>query len=87
MCRLNYLPASLNAYINSTLEEGRDVAYDLYDDIKEQVVDRTEAQVDQLTDLMEKFFQRAMAVRDSIKQVCEYQPGKQKCKKTREDFF
>jgi len=67
--RLNYLPASLNAYINSTLEEGRDVAYDLYDDIKEQVVDRTEAQVDQLTDLMEAFFQRAMAIRDSIQQV------------------
>ena len=52
------------------------MAYDLYDDIKEQVVDKTEAQVDQLTDLMERFFQRVMAIRDSIQQVCEYQPGK-----------
>merc|ERR1712012_212617 len=33
--RMEYLPESVNSYINKTWGEGRDVAYDLYDDIKE----------------------------------------------------
>merc|ERR1711962_1464207 len=57
--RMEYLPESVNSYINKTWEEGRDVAYDLYDDIKEEVLSKSDAHVDALTDMMEKFFERA----------------------------
>jgi len=67
--RLAYLPQSLNAYINDTLEDGRDVAYDLYDDIKEEVVAKSSVQVDALTKLMERFMVRMMGVRQSVMSV------------------
>merc|ERR1712179_150984 len=54
--RMEYLPASLNSYINKTWEEGRDVAYDLYDDIKEEVISKSDVHVDAMTKMMEKFF-------------------------------
>merc|ERR1712107_970551 len=59
MGRMEYLPESVNSYINKTWEEGRDVAYDLYDDIKEDVLSKSDAHVDALTNMMEKFFERA----------------------------
>merc|ERR1711962_665684 len=61
--RMEYLPESVNSYINKTWEEGRDVAYDLYDDIKEEVLSKSDAHVDALTDMMEKFFERANEIR------------------------
>merc|ERR1711962_250143 len=69
--RMEYLPESVNSYINKTWEEGRDVAYDLYDDIKEEVLSKSDAHVDALTDMMEKFFERANEIHSSIKTVLE----------------
>merc|ERR1711962_1786390 len=69
--RMEYLPESVNSYINKTREEGRDVAYDLYDDIKEEVLSKSDAHVDALTDMMEKFFERANEIHSSIKTVLE----------------
>ena len=69
---MEYLPESVNSYINKTWEEGRDVAYDLYDDIKEEVLSKSDAHVDALTDMMEKFFERANEIHSSIKTVREY---------------
>merc|ERR1711963_1247204 len=67
--RMEYLPESVNSYINKTWEEGRDVAYDLYDDIKEEVLSKSDAHVDALTDMMERFFERANEIHSSIKTV------------------
>merc|ERR1711962_1023978 len=69
--RMEYLPESVNSFINKTWEEGRDVAYDLYDDIKEEVLSKSDAHVDALTDMMEKFFERANEIHGSIKTVLE----------------
>merc|ERR1711963_953195 len=69
--RMEYLPESVNSYINETWEEGRDVAYDLYDDIKEEVLSKSDAHVDALTNMMEKFFERANEIHSSIKAVLE----------------
>merc|ERR1712130_839080 len=69
--RMEYLPASLNSYINKTWEEGRDVAYDLYDDIKEEVISKSDVHVDAMTEMMERFFERANEIHSSIKRVLE----------------
>ena len=67
--RMEYLPESVNSYINKTWEEGRDVAYDLYDDIKEEVISKSDVHVDAMTKMMERFFERANEIHSSIKRV------------------
>jgi hypothetical protein len=69
--RMEYLPASVNSYINKTWEEGREVAYDLYDDIKEEVISKSDVHVDAMTKMMERFFERANEIHSSIKRVLE----------------
>lgn len=76
--RIEYLPASVNSYINKTweeglsrAEEGRDLAYDLYDDIKEEVLSKSDVHVDAMTEMMERFFERANEIHSSIKRVLE----------------
>merc|ERR1712184_357 len=69
--RLEYLPESVNSYINKTWEEGREVAYDLYDDIKEEVISKSDVHVDAMTKMMERFFERANEIHSSIKRVLE----------------
>merc|ERR1711936_669833 len=69
--RMEYLPESVNSYINKTWEEGRDVAYDLYDDIKEGVISKSDVHVDAMTKMMERFFERANEIHSSIKTVLE----------------
>ena len=66
---MEYLPASVNSYINKTWEEGREVAYDLYDDIKEEVLSKSDVHVDAMTEMMERFFERANEIHSSIKRV------------------
>ena len=69
--RMEYLPESVNSYINKTWEEGKDVAYDLYDEIKEEVISKSDVHVDALTKMMERFFERANEIHNSIKTVRE----------------
>merc|ERR1712203_828349 len=69
--RMEYLPESVNSYINKTWEEGKDVAYDLYDEIKEEVISKSDVHVDALTKMMERFFERANEIHSSIKTVLE----------------
>ena len=69
--RMEYLPESVNSYINKTWEEGKDVAYDLYDEIKEEVISKSDVHVDALTKMMERFFERANEIHNSIKTVHE----------------
>merc|ERR1711994_971358 len=69
--RMEYLPESVNSYINKTWEEGKDVAYDLYDEIKEEVISKSDVHVDALTKMMERFFERANEIHNSIRTVLE----------------
>ena len=71
---MEYLPESVNSYINKTWEEGRDIAYDLYDDIKEEVISKSDVHVDAMTEMMERFFERANEIHRSIKTVRKWLP-------------
>jgi len=63
--RLENLPESVNIYINKTLTDGRDLVYDLYDDIKGEVLDGSNSQVDAVTELMNEFIGKIMEIQDS----------------------
>jgi hypothetical protein len=66
-----YLPDSFTAYLNETLEDGKAVAFELYEDWKEEVLDKSLGQVDAMTKLMKKFIERVMAIREDIGAVLE----------------
>jgi len=67
----SYLPNSLNTFLNKTYDESKDVAYDLYDDLKEDVLKKTNDQVDKLTELMKTFVDKMMSIRGDIESVLD----------------
>jgi ElaB/YqjD/DUF883 family membrane-anchored ribosome-binding protein len=67
----SYLPDSLNTFLNDTYEESRDVAYDLYDDLREDALKKTNNQVDQLTELMKSFVDKMMSIRGDVESVLD----------------
>merc|ERR1712227_1188696 len=42
----DYLPPTIQKLVNDTIDQGTDVVYDLYDDIKEEVIDKSADNVD-----------------------------------------
>jgi len=71
----SYLPESLNSYLNKTLDDGLEMAYDLYDDFKEEVLEKSTQQVDAMTDLMKNFISRVLSIHKDIGNVLEQDPA------------
>merc|ERR1711872_160850 len=71
----SYLPESLNSYLNKTLDDGLEMAYDLYDDFKEEVLEKSTQQVDAMTDLMKNFISRVLSIHKDIGGVLEQDPA------------
>merc|ERR1712098_879595 len=71
----SYLPESLNSYLNKTLDDGLEMAYDLYDDFKEEVLEKSTQQVDAMTDLMQNFISRVLSIHKDIGNVLEQDPA------------
>merc|ERR1712177_6249 len=61
----SYLPESLNSYLNKTL----------YDDFKEEVLEKSTQQVDAMTDLMKNFISRVLSIHKDIGNVLEQDPA------------
>merc|ERR1711955_177917 len=57
----SYLPESLNSYLNKTLDDGLEMAYDLYDDFKEEV--------------LKNFISRVLSIHKDIGSVLEQDPA------------
>merc|ERR1711934_1106134 len=80
---LSYLPATLQVFVNKTLEEGREVVYDLYDDVKEEVVEplsprltnmmasatRVMGQVNAISDKVDKIMARKQLTEEEMEEV------------------
>lgn len=80
---LSYLPATLQVFVNKTLEEGREVVYDLYDDVKEEVVEplsprvtdmmatasRVMGQVNRISDTVDKIMARKKLTEEEMEEV------------------
>ena len=45
----SYLPESAQMCINESIDDGKDLVYDIYDDVKEEVVNKTADNVESLT--------------------------------------
>ena len=66
---ISFLPANVQNFVNETLTGGEEVVDQLYDDVKEELLDKTAHHVDSFTDvlsdMMEKYHEFGESV-DSI---------------------
>ena len=66
---LQYLPDTVQAFVNSTLEQGQEVALDLYDDIKEEVLDKTAPNMEGLQGVIGKTVGELMGISDTAREI------------------
>eukprot|EP00090_Calanus_glacialis_P002852 TRINITY_DN12106_c1_g1_i3.p1 TRINITY_DN12106_c1_g1~~TRINITY_DN12106_c1_g1_i3.p1 ORF type:complete len:257 (+),score=83.82 TRINITY_DN12106_c1_g1_i3:46-771(+) len=62
----SYLPESAQRFINETIEDGKDVAYDVYDDVKEEVVKKTADNVESLTGVLSEMFNKFSKITNNV---------------------
>ena len=66
---LQYLPDTVQAFVNSTLEQGQEVALDLYEDIKEEVLDKTAPNMEGLQGVIGKTVGELMGISDTAGEI------------------
>jgi len=69
----SYLPNSIHDFLNKTIQDGRDVLYDIYDDVNEEVVDKTSMNIKSLTEVFDGIFSRLKDVSNSINDISKVQ--------------
>ena len=58
--------------MNKTLEEGREVVYDLYDDVREEVVEPLSPQVTDMMDTATRVMRQVNQISDTVDMISEY---------------
>ena len=53
-----FVPQKIKTFINETIAQGRDIAYDVYDDIQQEVVKKLQGNVDEITILLQNFMDK-----------------------------
>jgi len=67
----DYLPQSLQTYLDNTYTKGKDLTYDIYDDLKEEVGERAAVHFQEFQELMGDFSQKAERIMYSAWQKVE----------------
>ena len=58
-------------FVNKTLEEGREVVYDLYDDVKEEVVEPLSPQVTDMMATASRVMGQVNRISDTVDKISE----------------
>jgi len=66
---LSYLPKSAEEFVNNTLEDGKDVVYDMYEDVKEEIINKTADNVGSLTEVVGRMFDNFYKISNSVSQI------------------
>ena len=59
-------------FVNKTLEEGREVVHDLYDDVKEEVVEPLSPQVNDMMATASRVMGQVNRISDTVDKISEY---------------
>ena len=59
-------------FVNKTLEEGREVVYDLYDDVKEEVVEPLSPRVTDMMATASRVMGQVNRISDTVDKISEY---------------
>ena len=62
----DYLPPTLQKFLNDTISEGTDVVYDLYDDIKEEVIDKSADNIGKIAYTLQTMMGRLNDISDKV---------------------
>jgi len=65
------LPSQVSSYLEETASEGVRVLEDIYDDTKQGAIEKSSVQLDEITNILERFGQRLEDLYQSAKQVVE----------------
>merc|ERR1712227_147347 len=67
----DYLPPTLQKFLNNTISEGTDVVYDLYDDIKEEVIDKSADNIGKITYTLQTMMGRLNDISDKVDTIMD----------------
>merc|ERR1712126_188744 len=67
----DYLPPTLQKFLNDTIDEGTDVVYDLYDDIKEEVIDKSADNIGKITYTLQTMMGRLNDISDKVDTIMD----------------
>lgn len=59
-----YVPKNVKKFVYDTYEDGKDIAYDLYSDIHEEVVEKTQSNVDDFSKFVENLVQEVESIQE-----------------------
>merc|ERR1711868_84936 len=62
----DYLPPTIQKLVNDTIDQGTDVVYDLYDDIKEEVIDKSADNIGKITYTLNAMMGRLNDISDKV---------------------
>merc|ERR1712227_560351 len=62
----DYLPPTIQKLVNDTIDQGTDVVYDLYDDIKEEVIDKSADNIGKITYTLNTMMGRLNDISDKV---------------------
>jgi len=80
----SYVPQSAARFLNETFEDGRDVVYDLYDDVREELINKTSDNVDRITGLFEDMFGDFKTFGSSLDKIEDVDENDETLKKLKE---
>merc|ERR1712227_837259 len=67
----DYLPPTLQKFLNDTIDEGTNVVYDLYDDIKEEVIDKSADNIGKITYTLQTRMGRLNDISDKVDTIMD----------------
>merc|ERR1712227_51779 len=67
----DYLPPTLQKFLNDTIDEGTNVVYDLYDDIKEEVIDKSADNIGKITYTLQTMMGRLNDISDKVDTIMD----------------
>merc|ERR1712126_291417 len=67
----DYLPPTLQKFLNDTIDKGTDVVYDLYDDIKEEVIDKSADNIGKITYTLQTMMGRLNDISDKVDTIMD----------------
>ena len=60
-------------FVNKTLEEGREVVYDLYDDVKEEVVEPLSPEVNSVMTTAARVMGQLSSIKDTVDEISKWE--------------
>merc|ERR1712198_626435 len=70
---LAYLPPSVSSFVNKTYHEASEVVYDLYDDVKEEIIEKAGGDIQQIGETILSIMNQLNQISDRVDGLMSFQ--------------